>query len=110
MNNTTPPRLSSEPSWQWPSSLMTTFFSLVLGNIFLVHLVFGEHPSVGGDAAGNAMSNAFNDILAYFTLSIITLATILFAIFRRPGFRITMMVILTLCGFMLLTIASLMQI
>lgn len=89
---------------------MTTFFVLVLGDILLVHLVFGERPSMGGDAAGNAMSNAFNDLIAYATLFIIAFATILFAIVRRRGFRITMNFILALCAVMLLTIASLMQI
>ena len=81
---------------------------MALLNLVLAHLAFGGYSSsVGGDAAGNAMSSAFDKLLMLAAMGLVGLLSLLFLLIRRQGFRIAMIVVLALNVFLLLTILSL---
>ena len=81
---------------------------MVVVNLVLAHFAFGGYsPSVGGDAAGNAMSTAFEKLFMIAALGLLGLLSVLFLLIRRQGFRVGLIVVLALNSFLLLTILSL---
>lgn len=90
------------------SPIVLTFWAMALVNLVLAHFAFGGYsPSVGGDAAGNAMSTAFEKLFMIATLGLVGLLAALFLLIRKQGFRIALIVVLVLNSFLLLTILSL---
>ncbi|SEN69687.1 hypothetical protein SAMN05192583_3343 [Sphingomonas gellani] len=81
---------------------------MVLLNLLLAHFAFGGYaPSKGGDAAGNGMSAAFDELFMDAALGLVGLLSVLFLLIRKQGFRIAIIVMLALNSFLLLTILSL---
>jgi hypothetical protein len=90
------------------SPVVLIFWAMALVNLALAHFAFGGYaPSVGGDAAGNAMSTAFEKLFMIAALGLVGLLATLFLLIRRQGFRIALVIILVLNSFLLLTILSL---
>ena len=93
---------------RWPSPIVLTFWAMALLNLVLAHFAFGGYSSsAGGDAAGNAMSSAFDKLFMLAALGLVGLLSLLFLLIRRQGFRIALIVVLALNVFLLLTILSL---
>lgn len=91
-----------------PSPIVLTFWIAALLNLVLARFAFGGFsPSVGGDAAGNAMSGAFEKLFMIAALGLVGLLSVLFLLIRNRGFRTALIVVLGLNGFLLLTILSL---
>ena len=90
------------------SPIVLTFWIIVLINLVLSYVAFGGHsPSVGGDAAGNAMSTAFEKLFMIAALMLIGLFVAVFLLIRKQGFRIALIVVLIVNSFLLVMILSL---
>ena len=93
---------------RWLSPIVLIFWAMALLNLVLAHFAFGGYSrSAGGDAAGNAMSSAFEKLFMIAALGLVGLLSLLFLLIRRQGFRIAPIVVLALNGFLLLTVLSL---
>lgn len=90
------------------SPLVPILWAVVFLNLVLAHFAFGGYGRLaGGDAAGNAMSTAFDKLFMIGALILIGVLAALFLLIRRQGFRIAIIVMLGLNGFLLLTVLSL---
>ena len=108
MDHTNRPARPADVGRKWPAPIVLILWAMALLNLVLAHLAFGGYsPSVGGDAAGNAMSSAFDKLFMFAALGLVGLLSILFLLIRKHGFRVALIVVLGLNSFLLLTILSL---
>ncbi|MGI4795166.1 MAG: hypothetical protein ACRYG8_14065 [Janthinobacterium lividum] len=109
MDKRTLPRSTTGSAQRWPSLLTASFCGVMLVNLLLIYLAFEvetSSPSKGGDAAGNAMSAGFIALIEYAALFIVGVPALLFALIRRRGFRLAMVIVLGLNAFVLLMLTS----
>lgn len=108
MDHINRPARPADTGRKGPTPIVLTFWAMVLLNLVLTNFAFGGYSSsAGGDAAGNAMSSAFEKLFMIAALGLVGLLSILFVLIRRQGFRIALIVVLALNSFLLLTILSL---
>jgi hypothetical protein len=84
---------NSEPRWWKPQPLTWAMWAAVLWNAIMLWLALNGtfHHDAGNDAAGSAMSRAFEELFVMAAASLIGVLALLFLALRWQGVRVALL-------------------